>query len=112
MRTGMFIGWVLLVFSGLNLLDTRSAPALEAVNYTPSSSFAFNPATGNSNQNFGTVKVQSDSSTGWILQVRSLNHSALKHSTSNHTINYTLTVDGASVDLSNGNYLHLKIAQL
>lgn len=102
MRTGRSRGWLLLVFLGLNLLETRPATALEAIQYTPGSSFVFNPE-GNPNQDFGTVHVQSDSSTGWSLQVRSLNHSALKSATSNSTINYTLTVDGASVDLAAGN---------
>ncbi|XGW00302.1 MAG: hypothetical protein ACAF41_15370 [Leptolyngbya sp. BL-A-14] len=103
MRAGLFIGWSLLVFLGLNLLDTRSATALEEVHYTPGSPFVFDPVAGNPNQNFGTVDVQSDNANGWNLQVRSLNHSALKSATSNDTINYTLTVDGASVDLAAGN---------
>ncbi len=103
MRTGTSLRWILLVLLGVNLLDMRSMSALEAVDYAPGSSFAFNPTTGNLNQDFGMVNVQSDSSTGWILQVRSMNNSALKHAQSNATIHYTVTVDGTSVDLSTGN---------
>jgi hypothetical protein len=108
MRLGLSVGWMLVLLGGFSLLNTRSASAIEAIDYTPGSSFSFNPIAGNPNQDFGSVNLQSDSSTGWILQVRSLNHSALKHSASNYTINYTLTVDGASVDLSSGNNVMAK----
>ena len=103
MRTGRSIGWMLLVCLGLSGLETRPAAALEVVQYTAGTPFTFNPVEGNPNQDFGTVNVQSESATGWRLQVRSLNHGGLKYATSNDTIPYTLTVDGASVDLSSGN---------
>lgn len=103
MRAGRSIGWVLLIFLGLNVLEPRPAVALELIQYTPGTPFTFNPITGNPNQDFGTVNVQSESATGWSLQVRSLNHGALKYTTSSHTIPYMLTIDGASVDLSSGN---------
>lgn len=103
MQTKLSVAWVLLVCLGLNLLETHSASALEEIHYTPGHPFVFDPVVGNPNQDFGIVNVQSDNTAGWSLQVRSLNRSALKSTTNHYTINYTLTVDGVSVDLSAGN---------
>lgn len=102
MRTIMRMHWVLLLFIGLNVLETQPVRALESVNYSPGSSFTLNPTTGNSNQGFGTVKVQSDGVNGWVLQVRSLSGGVLRDPISGYTIDYNLVVDGNNVDVSSG----------
>ncbi len=110
MKTGISVKWMLLILLGLNLLETQPVTATELVNYTPGPPFTFNAVGGNSNQDFGTVNIQSDNSSGWVLKVRSLNHSALKHSSSSYTVNYMLTVDGSSADLSGSNDFTVKTA--
>jgi hypothetical protein len=95
-------GWVFLLCLGLSVCKSPSAEASEVVSYTPGNSFNFNPVMGNPNESLGTVNVQSDSSTGWVLKVRSANQGAFKHLGSTYHIQYSLTVDGLSVDLSSG----------
>lgn len=84
--------------------NVQIAAALEVVQYTAADNFTLNVATGNPNQDFGTVHIQSDSPTGWILRVRSTNQGALKHSASNSTIPYILRIDGDMINnLDSGN---------
>jgi len=102
MKLATLVGWILLLCSEMSLCLISSAQASEVVGYTPGNPFYFNPTVGNTNENFGNVNVQSDSSTGWILKVRSANQSALKHVGSNYRIQYSLTLDGLGVELSSG----------
>ncbi|MFQ4137365.1 hypothetical protein PGN35_013695 [Nodosilinea sp. PGN35] len=67
------------------------------VAYTPSTTFILNLSAGNLNQDFGTVHIQSDSATGWVLLVRSTQGGALYHGTQPVSVPYTLTVDGLQV---------------
>lgn len=60
MRAGVALGWLLLVFWGLNLLATRPVFVLDAIHYTSGHNFPFNPVGGNPNQDFGTVTVELD----------------------------------------------------
>ncbi len=95
-------GWLLLGCWFVPSVGLPPAQAGEVVSYTPGSPFILNSTTGNPNENFGTVTVQSDSATGWVLKVRSATQSHLKHLGSNYRIQYSLTVDGSSVDVSSG----------
>lgn len=94
----------LITLLGLSLLGSGAAEGLETVSFYPSSSFILNPTVGNPNQVFGTINIRSDSSAGWVLQVRSLNSSTIRDAVSGATIQYSLRVDGNVVNnLSSGN---------
>lgn len=96
--------WLVPITLGLGLLSPAAASALGIVQYTPSQTFTLNVATGNSQQDFGSVHIQSDSPNGWILRVRSTQSGALSHGTHSYTIPYALTVDGELIsNLSSGN---------
>lgn len=82
---------------GLSVLCPAVALALDIVDYTPSTSFTLNLSAGNPNQDFGTVHIQSDSATGWVLFVRSTQGGKLYHDTHPSTVPYSLTVDGIQV---------------
>lgn len=99
MQRGRRAGLLLSFLLGI-LNSTQSVNALDVVSYTPGKPFRFNPISGNPNQDFGTVTIQSDNPTGWVLRVRSNNQGAFRHSGSVYTIQYSLTVDGTVVDLS------------
>jgi len=89
---------------GVGALYPAVALALGTVDYTPSASFTLNPTSGNPNQDFGVVHVQSDSATGWVLRVRSLRGGVIKHETHPATVPYSLTVNGLQVGrLAGGN---------
>ncbi len=100
MERGASIKWLGLLWLGLSLSHPPAVHALETVSYTPGSPFTFNLMSGNPNQDFGTVNVQSDSPNGWTLKVRSQHQGALKHTSSLYTIQYSLTIDGTLVDLT------------
>ena len=89
---------------GLCILPVTAVSALEQVAYTPGNNFNFNISSGNPNQDFGTVSIESDSTTGWRLEVRSLNNSSMKRSGGNKTIPYVLEVNGVTINnLDSGN---------
>lgn len=90
---------------GLGVLSPAVAVALEpTVDFIPASSFTLNGTSGNPNQDFGVVHVQSDSATGWVLRVRSLRGGVIKHETHPATVPYSLTVNGLQVGrLAGGN---------
>ncbi|QQE67581.1 hypothetical protein GFS31_42940 (plasmid) [Leptolyngbya sp. BL0902] len=103
---GLFLGYrwqiskglLALGLLGLGVPAPAVAVALEpTVDYTSPSSFTINPTSGNPNQDFGVVRVQSDSATGWVLRVRSLRGGVLKHESHPATVPYSLTVDGIQV---------------
>lgn len=78
--------------------------AQTTVSYSPGDPFTLDPGIGNPNQNFGTVHVESDSSAGWSLQVRSQRHSVMRHSSIGINIRYDLEVNGNTINnLSSGN---------
>ena len=89
--------WFAPVTLGLSMLCPAAALALEIIDYTPSTSFTLNRSAGNPNQDFGTVHIQSDSATGWVLLVRSSQGGNLYHGTHPSAVPYTLTVDGLQV---------------
>lgn len=104
MQSYRFLRWFIPVTVGVGLLFPAATAALGLVHYTPSSTFTLNVTAGNSNQDFGTVHVQSESPTGWILKVRSTQGGTLRHDTSAYTIPYVLTIDGDVVSpLAGGN---------
>ena len=74
-----------------------SSAALGSVTYNSTSSFSLSYATGNPNQDFGTVQIQSDNPNGWVLKVRSAQAGNLAHASHPSTIPYTLTVNGILV---------------
>lgn len=90
---------------GLGVLSPAVAVALEpTVDFIPASSLTLNGTSGNPNQDFGVVYVQSDSATGWVLRVRSLRGGVIKHETHPATVPYSLTVNGLQVGrLAGGN---------
>lgn len=95
---------LMVVAVSLGILPVMAVSALEQVAYTPGNNFTFNISSGNPNQDFGTVSIESDSATGWRLEVRSLNNSTMKRSGSNETIPYVLEVNGVSINnLDSGN---------
>ncbi|WP_008313430.1 hypothetical protein [Leptolyngbya sp. PCC 6406] len=99
-----FFQWLMSATLGLTILSPIAASALGIVQYTPSNTFTLNVTIGNSQEDFGTVHIQSDSPNGWILQVRSTQGGALRHSIYSYTIPYSLTVDGELIsNLSSGN---------
>jgi len=72
-------------------------PAIETVNYTPAAKFNFTPGTTMTGQSFGSVNVRSNSGAGWLLEVKSLEGSVLKHtSITTATIAYSLSVDSVA----------------
>lgn len=104
MRDCHYLKGLLTTTLGLSILSPLAAAAVSVVNYSATDTFNLNFTTGNANQDFGTVHIQSDSSTGWILQIRSAQGSSLHHDTYPFTIPYTLTVDGIQVsNLAGGN---------
>jgi len=99
----------LLTILGLSVLFPVAVSAVEMVDYTASSTFILNLTTGNPNQDFGHVYVESDSATGWVLKVRSTQGGNLQHNVQASDIAYTLTVDGIQVgSLSGGNDVTVK----
>ena len=101
--------WLLAVAMGLGMIPVMAVSALEQVDYNPGNSFTFNISSGNLNQDFGTVHIESDSTNGWILQGRSLNNATMKRSGSNETIPYVLEVNGNlinNVDSGNNEVVH------
>ncbi|MGK7892003.1 MAG: hypothetical protein AB4042_21960 [Leptolyngbyaceae cyanobacterium] len=86
------------------MVPTVAVTALEQVDYIPSHNFTFNVSSGNPNQDFGTVHIESDSTNGWRLEVRSRHHGTMKRSGSHHSIPYVLEVNGITInDLDSGN---------
>lgn len=79
------------------MLLSGAASAIEIIDYVASNTFILNVNTGNPNQDFGYVYVESDSEAGWVLKVRSVQGGNLQHSTHAATVTYTLTVDGIQV---------------
>lgn len=103
-RLGVSRGLLTLGLLGLGTLYPAMALALETVQYTPGSAFTINLTSGNPNQDFGVVHLQSDSPRGWVLRVRSLQQGMLKHEADLGGIAYSLTVNGIQVDsLAGGN---------
>ena len=104
MRNYYLLNWLIPAAMGLSMLFPTAALALEIVDYIPGASFTLNPSAGNPNQDFGTVHIQSDSATGWVLRVRSTQGGKLSHSTYPSAVPYTLTVDDFQVgNLAAGN---------
>lgn len=97
MRNYDLFKWFAPATLGIGMLCPVAVLALEMVDYIPSNSFTLNLNAGNFNQDFGTVHIQSDSATGWVLLVRSTQDGALHHGAQPSTIPYTLTVDGIQV---------------
>lgn len=91
---------LLIAFTNLLLAPPASG---QTVSYSPGDSFALDPTIGNTNQDFGVVHVESESPSGWTLQIRSHHHSAMNHMSGKATIRYSLEVDGNIVNLSSGN---------
>jgi len=81
----------------LSFLPATAAIASELVKYTAADNFTLSTSMGSSNQNIGTVHIQSDNPNGWILRVRSTQAGNLAHSSHPSTIPYTLTVNGILV---------------
>jgi hypothetical protein len=99
----------LLAGLGLAVLLPVAAVAVEVVDYTASNTFTLNVDTGNPNQDFGSVYVESDSATGWILKVKSTQNGTLEHNDSEYSIVYSLVVDGVQVgSLTSGNDVTVK----
>ncbi len=72
-------------------------------NYHPGNPFNFDPVAGNPNQDFGVVHVESDSDSGWSLQIRSQGHGEMHHSSIGAGIRYDLEIDGHTINnLSSG----------
>ncbi len=104
MRNYDLLKWFAPAALGLSTLCPAAALALDIVDYTPGSSFTLSLSAGNPNQDFGTVHIQSDSATGWVLLVRSTQGGKLSHGTHPSAVPYTLTVDGIQVNnLAGGN---------
>lgn len=97
MRNYDLLKWLTPAALGLSMLCPTAALALGIIDYTPSSSFTLNLSAGNPNQDFGTVHIQSDSATGWVLMVRSTRGGSLDHGTYPSAVPYTLTVDGLQI---------------
>ncbi|MBW4483711.1 MAG: hypothetical protein KME14_14310 [Tildeniella torsiva UHER 1998/13D] len=97
MRNYHLLNWLIPAAMGLSGLFPAAALALGIVDYTASASFTLNPSAGNPNQDFGTVHIQSDSATGWVLFVRSTKGGSLSHGTHPSAIPYSLIVDGLQV---------------
>lgn len=97
MRNYTLFKWFAPVTLGLSMLYPAAALALDIVDYTPSTSFTLNLSAGNPNQDFGTVHIQSDSATGWVLLVRSTQGGNLSHGNHPSAVPYTLTIDGIQV---------------
>jgi hypothetical protein len=99
--------WLTPAAVGLSILCPTAALASEStVEYTPSSTVVLNPNTGNFNIDFGTVHIQSESATGWVLRVRSTQKGNLSHGTHPFAVPYSLTVNGTQVgSLVNGDYV-------
>ncbi len=97
MRNYNLLKWLAPVTLGLSMLCPAAALALDIIDYTPSTSFALILSTGNPNQDLGTVHIQSDSATGWVLLVRSTQGGNLSHNTHPSAVPYTLTIDGIQV---------------
>lgn len=97
MRNNDLLNWLIPATMGLSVLFPAAALALDIVDYTPSTTFTLNPSAGNPNQDFGTVHIQSESSSGWVLLVRSTQGGNLSHGTHPSAIPYTLTIDGIQV---------------
>jgi len=92
-----FVRQLLVVMCGMGALLPMAAIAVEWVDYTASSTFTLDAEVGNPNQDFGSVYIESDSATGWILQVRSMQNGTLQHTSHTSAIAYTLMVDGLQV---------------
>lgn len=97
MRNYDLFKWFAPATLGLSMLCPAAALALGIVDYTPSTSFTLSRSAGNPNQDFGTVHIQSDSATGWVLRVRSTQGGKLYHGTHPSAVPYTLTVGGIQV---------------
>ncbi len=97
MRNYNLFKWFAPAALGLSMLCPAAALAVGIIDYIPSSTFTLSLSTGNSNQDFGTVHIQSDSATGWVLLVRSTQRGNLSHGTHSSAVPYTLTVDGLQV---------------
>ena len=97
MRRYHLFKWLAPATLGLGLLCPAAALALEVIDYAPGASFTLNPSAGNPNQDFGTVHIQSDSATGWVLRVRSTEGGKLSHGTHPSAVAYSLTIDGIQV---------------
>ena len=85
------------IYITLGISLSYSSAALGGVTYSPASSFNLSYVTGNPNQDFGTVRIQSDNPNGWVLKVRSTQAGNLAHGSHPSTIPYTLTVNGILV---------------
>ncbi|WP_155523969.1 hypothetical protein [Nodosilinea nodulosa] len=97
MRSYYLFKWVAPATLGLSMLCPAAALALEIIDYTPSTTFTLSSSVGNLNQDFGTVHIQSDSATGWVLLVRSTQGGKLYQGTHSSAVPYSLTVDGLQV---------------
>lgn len=97
MRNYNLFRWFAPAALGLSMLCPAAALALGIIDYIPSSIFTLSLSAGNSNQDFGTVHIQSDSATGWVLMVRSAQGGSLYHGTYPSAVPYSLTVDGIQV---------------
>lgn len=84
--------------------DTQSGTVapIGTVSYTAGPSLTITPNVDQTDTDFGSVNVQSNSNAGWTLEVASANGSMLKNTgvTPVATISYTLKVGGTSVDVS------------
>ena len=85
------------IYITLGVSLSHASAALGSVTYNPASTFSLNYITGNSNQNIGSVQIQSDNPNGWVLKVRSAQAGNLAHASHPSTIPYTLTVNGILV---------------
>jgi hypothetical protein len=87
-------------FAASNAGDqSGSITTIETVAYTPATVFTITPNATMTDQSFGSVNVQSNSNTGWKLEVASTNGSFLKNGAI-ATIPYSLTVGGVSTNVS------------
>jgi hypothetical protein len=102
--SGIALGAVAAVFSPAAFAATSageqagSITSVETVLYTPAAVFTITPNLTMTDQSFGVVNVQSNSVTGWNLQVASTNGSTLNNGAI-ATIPYTLTVGGATTNV-------------
>jgi Rieske Fe-S protein len=81
---------------GDNGIQSGNIANIETVDYTAGGTVTITPNAAQTNQDFGSVNVKSNSPTGWDLTVGSLNTSKLLNADTDEEIAYTLQIGAFS----------------